>query len=130
MSRIRSHDTAPEKIIRRMLHRMGFRFRLHVRKLPGSPDIVLAKYRTVIFVHGCFWHQHRRCPDCSKPSTNRHYWGPKLLGNVKRDFANRRRLRRLGWKVIVIWDCQTKNPPRVEAQLGSLLGKKYPIVRS
>jgi DNA mismatch endonuclease (patch repair protein) len=123
MSRIRSRDTTPEKIVRSVVHRMGYRFRLHARNLPGTPDLVLPKRSVAIFVHGCFWHQHRNCPDCSRPRTNRQYWVPKLDGNVRRDSVSQRCLRRLGWKVIVIWDCQTKNLPRLEARLSRLLQK-------
>lgn len=105
MSRIRSKDTKPEMLVRRALHRLGFRFRLHVRGLPGCPDIVLPKYRTVIQVKGCFWHGHT-CRDGRLPKSNRAYWVPKLLQNQKRDHANDRKLRRLGWSVHSIWECR------------------------
>src|SRR6266446_9314751 len=85
MSRIKSRDTNPELSVRRSLHRLGYRYRLHRNNLPGKPDIVLPKHRIAIFVHGCFWHQHSGCIDCSKPKTNAKYWGPKLLANVQRD---------------------------------------------
>src|SRR5437868_5010041 len=109
MSRIRSQNTNPEVRVRQMLYALGFRFRLHRKDLPGKPDIVLPKYRIVIFVHGCFWHQHSGCIDCSNPKTNTNYWRPKLLANLKRDRKHRRRLRGLGWNSIVIWECQTEN---------------------
>jgi DNA mismatch endonuclease (patch repair protein) len=105
MSRIRSKDTGPELIVRRALHRLGFRFRIHVRNLPGRPDIVLAKYRTVIQVKGCFWHGHT-CPDGRLPKSNRDYWLPKLLRNRQRDISNDRKLRRMGWSVHNIWECK------------------------
>ena len=105
MSRIRSKDTKPEMLIRRALHRLGFRFRLHVRGLPGRPDIVLPRYRTVIQVKGCFWHGHT-CRDGRLPKSNCTYWVPKLLQNRKRDAANDRKLRRLGWSVHNIWECR------------------------
>jgi DNA mismatch endonuclease (patch repair protein) len=91
-------------LVRKALHRLGFRFRLHVRGLPGRPDIVLPKYRTVIQVKGCFWHGHT-CRDGRLPKSNRDYWIPKLLGNRKRDMANDRKLRRLGWSVRNLWEC-------------------------
>jgi DNA mismatch endonuclease (patch repair protein) len=105
MSRIRSKNTKPELLVRRALHRLGFRFRLYVRDLPGRPDIVLPKYRTIIQVKGCFWHGHT-CRDGRLPKSNRAYWVPKLLQNRKRDSANDRKLRRLGWSVHNIWECR------------------------
>jgi DNA mismatch endonuclease (patch repair protein) len=103
MSRIRSRDTAPELAVRRLVHRLGFRFRLHNRRLPGKPDLVLARHRTVVLVHGCFWHQHEGCIDCSKPGTNQSYWAPKLARNVERDAVNQSQLISDGWKVITVW---------------------------
>lgn len=105
MSRIRSKDTKPEMLVRRELHRLGFRFRLHVRGLPGKPDIVLPKHRTVIQVKGCFWHGHT-CIDGRIPKSNREYWVPKLLNNRRRDSSNDRKLRRLGWSVRNLWECR------------------------
>ena len=100
MSRIRSRDTNPERIVRKSLSALGFRYRLHRTDLPGKPDIVLSGYKIVIFVHGCFWHQHCGCIDCSNPKTNTKYWRPKLSANVQRDRKYRRALRRLGWTLI------------------------------
>ncbi len=108
MSRIRSKNTQPEIQLRRVLHANGFRFRLHYKDLPGSPDIVLPKYRTVIFVHGCFWHNHKNCRFAKFPATNKTYWTPKLLNNIKRDDKNRLALKKAGWKVIRIWTCRLK----------------------
>jgi DNA mismatch endonuclease (patch repair protein) len=108
MSRIRGKDTAPERAARSLLHRMGYRFRLHVKKLPGRPDIVLPKYRTVVFVHGCFWHRHRGCRNCTTPANNRGFWVKKLGGNVTRDKLNRGALLKLGWRVVVVWECETE----------------------
>lgn len=111
MSRIRSTDTKPEIVLRSVLHRMGFRFRLHCRGLSGRPDIVLPKYNTVIFVHGCFWHQHPGCIEAVRPKSNKKYWTAKLEGNVKRDMKNRRALRREGWRVFRFWECQIEKDP-------------------
>jgi DNA mismatch endonuclease (patch repair protein) len=106
MSRIRSRDTKPELIVRSMLHKKGYRFRLHQKNLPGKPDIVLSKYKTCIFVHGCFWHQHRGCIEASKPKTNSAYWRTKLKRNRRRDRRNCKKLVSLGWQVIIIWECE------------------------
>lgn len=108
MSHIRSRNTTPELRVRSFLHRRGFRFRIHQRRLAGSPDIVLAKYRAVVFVHGCFWHQHPGCrfKGVKVPTGNRPYWGPKLARNVARDAENRRALATTGWRVAVVWECE------------------------
>lgn len=106
MGRIRSRNTRPEMQVRSLLHRMGFRFRLHRKDLPGSPDIVLPKYATVIFVHGCFWHRHAGCPQAGTPATRPEYWLPKFRRTVELDKENQDRLRELGWKVIVLWECE------------------------
>jgi len=105
MSRIRSVNTKPELLVRRALHNLGYRFRLHVRNLPGCPDIVLPKYRTIIEVKGCFWHGHS-CRDGRLPNSNVEYWTPKLLRNRKRDKTNESKLRRLGWSVHCLWECK------------------------
>lgn len=110
MSRIGSKDTAPEIFVRSMLHKMGLRFRLHRADLPGIPDIVLPKYRTVVFVHGCFWHQHKGCRRSGSPKSNTTYWHEKLAKNVKRDRKHRRALAKLGWKVILVWECEVGQP--------------------
>lgn len=106
MSRIRGRDTKPEVAVRSVLHRLGFRFRLHRRDLPGRPDIVLARHRAIVFVHGCFWHRHARCRFAYQPKTNSAFWSQKFKSNVVRDQRDRRRLRGLGWRVIVVWECQ------------------------
>lgn len=119
MSRIRGKDTAPERVVRSLLHRMGLRFRLHGKGLPGRPDILLRKYRTVVFVHGCFWHRHKGCRNCTTPTNRREWWLEKLNGNAARDRLHSRALSKLGWKVIVIWECETKEsgfPKKLEGQ--------------
>ena len=111
MSHIRSTNSKPEEIVRKYLFSQGLRYRKNVRALPGCPDIVLPKYRTVIFVNGCFWHMH----NCSRfvwPSSNQDYWKPKILRNAERDQENRRRLEELGWRVITIWECELKKKDR------------------
>ena len=113
MSRIRSTDNKPEEIVRKFLFSQGFRYRKNDKKLPGKPDIVLPKYRTVIFVNGCFWHKHD-CPRFVWPSSNQDYWRPKILGNVERDKKNAEQLRSQGWNVIVVWECELKKAVRDE----------------
>lgn len=113
MSHIRSINSKPEEIVRKYLFSQGFRYRKNVKKLPGCPDIVLPKYRTVIFVNGCFWHKH----DCSRfvwPSSNQDYWRPKILRNVERDQKNVEELKALGWNVITVWECELKRAAREE----------------
>lgn len=107
MSRIRSTNTNPEELVRKYLFSRGFRYRKNVRELPGCPDIVLTKYKTVIFVNGCFWHKHD-CPRFVWPTTNREYWIPKIEGNVSRDHYNQELLIKRGWNVLVVWECQLK----------------------
>ena len=109
MSRIRSKDTSPEIILRSLLHRLGYRFRLHVKGLPGKPDIVLPKYKRVIFVHGCFWHLHKGCRDGTIPKTQHEKWKTKLERNVERDKSHIKQLRKMGWKPLVIWECELEN---------------------
>ena len=109
MSRIRGRNTKPELAVRSMLHSMGYRFTVNGplnRKLPGKPDIVLPKYKTVIFVHGCFWHGHQGCKDFRIPKTRTEWWQAKIEGNVARDKRQQEELRKLGWKVVVIWECE------------------------
>lgn len=123
MSAIKSRDTKPEIIVRSMLHRSGFRFRLHDKKLPGKPDIILPKYKTVIFVHGCFWHQHKGCKRSTIPKSNTDYWIPKLSGNVKRDVQHKADLKKAGWNVAVVWECETKDADKLEKKLKSIFAK-------
>lgn len=109
MAKVRSQDTKPEVLVRSLIHRMGFRFRLHNKHLPGNPDIVLPRHKKIVFVHGCFWHQHEGCPHAARPASNIAYWNKKLDGNVRRDKANLEKLAALGWRVLVIWECETRN---------------------
>ena len=109
MAGISSTDTGPEIKVRKWLHAHGFRFRLHRRNLPGTPDIVLSKHRTVIFVHGCFWHQHQNCRIAKIPATRTEWWREKFNKNAERDEAARMALESLGWKVLVIWECEVRN---------------------
>jgi DNA mismatch endonuclease (patch repair protein) len=112
MSRIRGRDTGPERQVRAALHRAGYRFRLHRKSLPGRPDIVLPKYRTVVFVHGCFWHRHSRCRFAYTPKSRVPFWNAKFAANVERDRRNVRELKRLGWRVVTVWECQAASPAR------------------
>ncbi len=109
MSKIKSKDTTPEKVVRSLLHRLGYRFRLHRKDLPGKPDIVLPKYKTIIDVRGCFWHCHEGCKVSHMPNSNKSYWHTKLNKNVERDRINKQKLEELGWTVIVIWECETQD---------------------
>ncbi|MEY3027033.1 MAG: hypothetical protein RLZZ238_1930 [Planctomycetota bacterium] len=120
MARIRGTNTKPEVLVRSALHRAGFRFRLHGRGLPGRPDIVLPKHRTVVFVHGCFWHRHG-CTLSSEPRTRRAFWRAKFDANVERDRRNARALRRLGWRVLTVWECSLRTAPRRERAIAGLL---------
>ena len=113
MSRVKGRDTKPETLVRSFVHRMGFRFRLHRRDLPGKPDILLPRHNKVIFVHGCFWHGHKHCPRSERPTTNERFWNKKLDGNIERDKRCRRKLRRMGWEVLVVWQCETRNPEKL-----------------
>ena len=107
MSHIRSKNSKPEELVRKHLFSKGFRYRKNVKTLPGCPDIVLPKYKTVIFVNGCFWHKHD-CPRFVWPSTNEEYWRPKIMGNVERDKRNFAELQQLGWTVLTVWECELK----------------------
>lgn len=121
MSRIRGADTKPERIVRSVLHRNGFRFRLHQIDLPGRPDIVLARYRTVIFVHGCFWHRHKGCQFAYSPKTRKKFWEDKFAANVSRDDRKRRELRAFGWRVLTVWECETRDQSKLAGRLNRLL---------
>lgn len=121
MARVHSADTGPEMAVRRMVHAMGFRYRLHAADLPGKPDLVFRSLRKVIFVHGCFWHGHGCRAGRNRPASRQDYWLRKLEGNAARDRANARKLRREGWSVMTVWECQLKSPGKIEARLRTFL---------
>ena len=120
MSRIRAKDTKPELAVRSLLHRLGFRFRIHVRRLPGCPDIVLPKLRSVVFVNGCFWHRHRNCKFAYSPKSRKRFWADKFEANVVRDRQWQRNLKKLGWTVHVIWECQTRDVGSLEKAISQM----------
>jgi DNA mismatch endonuclease, patch repair protein len=117
MSRIKGKDTKPEVAVRALLHQMGLRFRLHVRRLPGCPDVVLSRWKSVIFVHGCFWHRHPNCRLAYTPKSREKFWISKLEGNVLRDKDALEALKQLGWKPLVVWECELRDMSRLRARL-------------
>jgi DNA mismatch endonuclease (patch repair protein) len=121
MSQIRSKNTSPEIIVRSIVHRMGYRYALHRSDLPGQPDIVLTRHRKIIFVHGCFWHIHKCRYGKVVPKTRRKFWQTKRQGNVARDRKNIRESKKADWKVLVVWECQTRNIPRLTKKLKTFL---------
>lgn len=116
MSKIGPRDTKPELAVRSLLHRLGYRFRLHRKDLPGTPDLVLPRHGVAIFVHGCFWHGHH-CKIDKMPKSRTEYWGPKIEANQRRDARKRRQLQRLGWRVVQVWECEIKNVDKLTAKL-------------
>lgn len=114
MAKIRSSNTRPEKKVRSLLHNMGYRFRINQQTLPGKPDIVLKKFKTVIFVNGCFWHGHKNCSRSNIPKSNTTYWKKKIETNIKRDAKNTRKLRKEGWKVITVWECHVQKTEKLK----------------
>ncbi|MCP5102054.1 MAG: DNA mismatch endonuclease Vsr [bacterium] len=121
MARVRGKNTRPELKVRSLLHRLGYRFRLHRSDLPGNPDIVLPKHKKAVFVHGCFWHGHSGCPRARRPSTNKKFWNEKLDKNIARDKKTISELTMLGWDSLVIWSCETKDMDTVKFKLHSYL---------
>lgn len=113
MSRIRSKDTTPELRVRSVISKAGYRFRLHDKSLRGKPDLIFKKHKIALFVHGCFWHHHQRCKRANFPKSNKGYWAPKIHRNVQRDRENRKILKKDGWRVIIVWECQTKTPEKI-----------------
>ena len=121
MAAVRGKDTKPELVVRRTAHRLGYRFRLHNRSLPGTPDLVFPRRRLVIFVHGCFWHRHHGCSRTTTPKTRAEFWQAKFDANVARDCRVADALHSLGWRVVVIWECQTRNIQLLEGRLRLLV---------
>ncbi|WP_081055998.1 very short patch repair endonuclease [Burkholderia pseudomultivorans] len=121
MRSVRQRDTSPEMAVRRALHKLGYRFRLHRKDLPGTPDVVLPRYRLAIFVHGCFWHRHAGCKLATTPTSNIEYWLPKFEANVARDARKAKELRELGWRVETVWQCETASPSELSRQLQTLI---------
>lgn len=119
MSRIGPRDTLPELAVRRAAHRMGFRFRLHRKELPGRPDLVFARHRLAVFVHGCFWHRHAGCKNATMPKTRPEFWQRKFSGNVERDRRACEKLERLGWRTLIIWECQAEDAARLDSILSA-----------
>jgi DNA mismatch endonuclease (patch repair protein) len=122
MSRVRYRDTKPEMLVRRLVHGLGFRYRLHASELPGRPDVVFRPVRKAIFVHGCFWHRHPGCSNTRWPKSKLAFWRPKLLANRRRDLRDQRRLRDLGWQFLVIWECEIRERRPLTKRLGRFLG--------
>jgi DNA mismatch endonuclease (patch repair protein) len=124
MGRIRGKDTKPELIVRSAAHRLGYRFRLHVKGLPGSPDLIFPRRKLALFVHGCFWHRHKGCLNAYNPKSNVEFWKGKFKSNVARDRRVRGELERMGWRVAVIWECETANSDSLRKKLKELLGRR------
>lgn len=123
MSKVKGKNTAPELLVRKAAHHLGYRFRLHRKDLPGTPDLVFPRFRVAIFVHGCFWHGHKSCSKGRPPKSKLDYWGPKLRDNTKRDRRNLAQLRVLGWKAFVIWQCETIDAAHIEKRLRDILDR-------
>jgi DNA mismatch endonuclease, patch repair protein len=121
MKRIRARDTRPELLVRRLVFGLGYRYRVHYRRLPGTPDLAFVGRRKVIFVNGCFWHQHEGCSNCAQPKTRPEFWMAKLAANKERDIVVTRLLETLGYQVLVVWECETEDLRRVERRLKAFL---------
>lgn len=121
MSRVRSKDSRPEMCVRRLAHALGYRYRLHAKDLPGTPDMVFRSRGKVVFVHGCFWHRHANCRLARLPKSRPEFWLPKLQGNAARDRRNQARLRRLGWRCLTVWECQLRDPEAIGRRLKKFL---------
>lgn len=125
MARIRAKDSSPEMRVRRLAHRLGYRYRLHRKDLPGKPDLVFASRKAAVFVHGCFWHQHPEpsCKDARRPKSRQDYWDPKLDGNIQRDARHIQALEAAGWRVMTIWECETLADAELEERLEAFLDR-------
>jgi DNA mismatch endonuclease (patch repair protein) len=124
MAKVRGENTSPEMAVRSLIHRMGYRYRLHRKDLPGKPDIVLPRHKKIIFVHGCFWHQHAGCKAADRPASNTEYWTKKLDRNIERDKSNQQKLEELGWQVLVVWECQIKDRAALTQRLSAFLSEQ------
>jgi DNA mismatch endonuclease (patch repair protein) len=123
MALVKSKDTTPEMLVRRLVHRLGYRYRLHVKSLPGTPDLVFTRLRKIVDVRGCFWHRHG-CERCRMPSSHQNYWESKLSRNQARDRKTKRALQRLGWRVLVVWECQTSDAHTMTERLLRFLSRE------
>ena len=123
MAQVKGKDTGPEKAVRSLLHSMGYRFRLQRKDLPGKPDVVLSKFKTALFVHGCFWHRHPGCKRATMPTSNIDYWNRKFTRTVTRDARNQKALDSLGWRVLIIWECELKDLDALQDKLKSFLSE-------
>lgn len=121
MSRISGGNTKPELVVRKLIHSMGFRYRLHVKNLPGKPDIVLSRHKKIIMVNGCFWHGHQSCARSRRPATNIEFWNSKIAGNIERDNRNNALLKEMGWQILVVWGCETKKLDLLFEKLNNFL---------
>lgn len=121
MARVGQRDTAPEMVCRRLLHSLGYRFRLHVRKLPGTPDIVLTRHRKIVLVNGCFWHGHEGCPRATLPETRHEWWAQKIARNRERDAETLATLSSRGWDVLVVWQCETRDQEMLKERLAAFM---------
>lgn len=124
MQKVRQRHTKPELIVRRTVHALGYRFRLHRKDLPGSPDLALPKHKIAIFVHGCFWHRHPGCRLASTPKSNSEFWNDKFRRNVERDSRKETELRDLGWRVMVVWECETRDPENLRRLIKNFIDQK------
>jgi DNA mismatch endonuclease, patch repair protein len=124
MSRIKGANTKPEIVVRSLVHSLGYRFRLHNKHLPGKPDLVLPRHKKIILVNGCFWHGHVGCPRSALPSSNVEFWNAKISGNKIRDLSVKRKLKRMGWKVLVIWQCRTRDLEKLRCELQQFLAQR------
>lgn len=129
MGNVKGKNTKPELLVRSMLHKMGCRFRLYRRDLPGNPDITLPKFKKVIFVHGCFWHGHKNCIRSKRPTTNREFWNEKLNKNIRRDKKNIEELNNRGWESLILWTCEIKDIKRLKQKLADFLVEKNNRIR-
>lgn len=125
MRQVKGRDTRPERIVRSLLHRLGYRFRLQRDDLPGKPDIVLPRFKTVVFVNGCFWHRHSGCKRATMPASNVDYWQTKFARNVERDARNQAELEKMGWHVVIVWECELKDKITLEKRLDDYFKSSY-----